>query len=170
MLHESFYMYNWLETTHVLTLILSLGLLFIIDLRILGIVLTDIPASKIANRLRLPMLIGFSVMMVTGALLVYAIPIRSSQSIWLRLKIILLVAAAVNAYLFHRNMTQSVSGWDNQPTAPLGLRLGAIVSLGCWLMVAVFGRFIAYDWYDCARQPSVLVSMFAGCIDEQVQF
>ena len=30
-LHESFYMYNWIETTHVLTLMLSLGMLFIID-------------------------------------------------------------------------------------------------------------------------------------------
>ena len=27
-LHESFYLYNWIETTHVLSLMISLGLLF----------------------------------------------------------------------------------------------------------------------------------------------
>ena len=31
-LHESFYMYNWIETTHVLTLMVSLGMLFVIGL------------------------------------------------------------------------------------------------------------------------------------------
>ena len=33
MLHESYYMYNWVESTHVLTLMVSLGILFLIDLR-----------------------------------------------------------------------------------------------------------------------------------------
>jgi len=28
MLHESYYMYNWVESTHVLTLMVSLGMLF----------------------------------------------------------------------------------------------------------------------------------------------
>lgn len=170
MLHESFYVYNWVETTHVLSLMLSLGLLFIIDLRMLGLALIDIPASKIANKLTLPMLIGFSLMVITGVLLVYAIPVRSSQSVWLRLKIILLVIAAINAYLFHQKMTQSVGSWDIKPRAPVGLRIGAAVSICCWILVAIFGRFIAYDWYDCARQPSELVAVFAGCIDGQVQF
>ena len=31
MLHESYYMYNWVESTHVLTLMVSLGMLFLID-------------------------------------------------------------------------------------------------------------------------------------------
>ena len=58
-LHESFYMYNWIESTHVLALMISLGMLFLIDLRMLGLALPDIPASTLAQRLSLPMLAGF---------------------------------------------------------------------------------------------------------------
>ena len=109
MLHESYYMYNWVESTHVLTLMVSLGMLFLIDLRMLGYAFPDVPASKIAERLNVPMLIGFTVMFVTGILLFYAVPVRSSQSVWFRIKMVLLVACAVNAFLFHKRMNESVS-------------------------------------------------------------
>ena len=94
MLHESYYMYNWVESTHVLTLMVSLGMLFLIDLRMLGLALPDVPASRIAERLNLPMLVGFAVMFITGILLFYAVPVRTSQSIWFRLKMVLLVVCA----------------------------------------------------------------------------
>ena len=57
LLHESYYMYNWTESTHVLTLMLSLGMLFLIDLRMMGYALTDVPASTIAHRLNIPMMV-----------------------------------------------------------------------------------------------------------------
>ena len=60
-LHESFYMYNWIESTHVLALMISLGILFLIDLRMLGFALPGVPASTIARRLNLPMIFGFTV-------------------------------------------------------------------------------------------------------------
>ena len=78
LLHESYYMYNWVETTHVLSLTLSLGMLFVIDLRMLGITLPQVPATTIAKRLQLPMFIGFGLMVLTGLLLFYAIPVRSA--------------------------------------------------------------------------------------------
>ena len=103
-LHESYYMYNWVESTHVLTLILCLGMLFVIDLRMLGYAFRDVSASSIANRLNIPMLLGFIIMFITGILLFYAVPIRTSQSIWFRFKMVLLVAAAINAFIFHKQI------------------------------------------------------------------
>ena len=44
-------MYAWIESTHVLTLILFLGMLFIIDLRMLGVAFADVPASTRMCRL-----------------------------------------------------------------------------------------------------------------------
>ena len=35
-IHESIYLYAWIETTHVLTLMVFLGMLFVIDLRMLS--------------------------------------------------------------------------------------------------------------------------------------
>ena len=56
-------------------------MLFIIDLRILGFAFAQVPAARIAERLKFDD--GFAVMVTTGLLLFFAIPVRSIQSIWL---------------------------------------------------------------------------------------
>jgi uncharacterized membrane protein SirB2 len=170
LLHESYYMYNWVESTHVLTLMVSLGMLFLIDLRMLGYALPDVPASKIAERLNIPMLIGFTVMFITGILLFYAVPVRSSQSLWFRIKMVLLVACAINAYLFHKRMNESVASWDNEPRAPSRIRQGAIMSLVFWSIVVICGRFIAYDWFDCGPNSSGFIATISGCVPGQTRF
>jgi hypothetical protein len=170
LLHESFYMYNWVETTHVLSLILSLGMLFFIDLRMLGIALPRVPATTIAKRLKLPMLIGFGLMIITGLLLFYAIPVRTTQSVWFRIKLLLLICAAINALVFHYRMKKSVTSWDTEKIAPKNIRSCALFSLLFWTLIVICGRFIAYDWYDCARGQHGIISVFAGCIDGQTQF
>ncbi len=170
LLHESYYMYNWVESTHVLFLMVSLGMLFLIDLRMLGLALPDVPASRIASRLTWPMAIGFSVMFITGILLFYAVPVRSTQSVWFRVKMLLLVAAAINAWLFHKRMNESVADWDNDRKAPSHIRRGAILSLAFWAIIVMCGRFIAYDWFDCIRGQSPFVEFVAGCVDGQSRF
>jgi hypothetical protein len=167
-LHESYYMYNWVESTHVLALMLSVGILFLIDLRILGLALPGVPATRVAERLFWPMVLGFALMVITGLLLYYAIPVRTSQSLWFRFKLLLLAAAALNAFLFHRHLARAGAGDGGH--APAALRLGAGVSLGLWLLVVVCGRLIAYDWFDCAREPAPWVATLAGCVPGQTQF
>ena len=170
LLHESYYMYNWVESTHVLTLMVSLGMLFLIDLRMLGYAFPDVPASKIADRLFVPMIIGFVIMFITGILLFYAVPVRSAQSLWFRIKMVLLIACAVNAFVLHRRMSKSVSSWDQDSRAPSRIRVGAWLSLGFWSVVVICGRFIAYDWLDCIRDQPALIDFMAGCIDGQTRY
>ena len=122
-LHESLYVYAWVETTHVLALMLFLGMLIAIDLRMLGVGFTNIPASTMAARLDKPMMIGFAVMLVTGFILFYAIPVRTTQSVWFRIKVVLLIAAGVNAWLFRGKMRASVGDWDTSPRPPKRIRV-----------------------------------------------
>jgi hypothetical protein len=163
-LHESFYMYGWIESLHVITLTVSLGMLIVIDLRMLGLWLKDVPASKIAERLDRPMLIGFSIMVVTGVLLYVGIPIRTTQSLWFRIKVILLVAAFINAWLFRKHMQASVGTWDAAPVPPRRTRIAAALSLTLWASVVTCGRFIAYDWYDCGQDNPAFIDWAAGCV------
>ena len=128
-IHESFYLYAWIESTHVLAIMVFLGMLFIIDLRILGLAFAQVPAARIAERLDKPMMIGFAVMVITGLLLFFAIPVRSTQSIWFRIKVVLLIAAGINAFLF-RNKMKEVSQDGREEVEPSKrLRLGAGTSL-----------------------------------------
>jgi len=159
-------MYNWVESTHVLTLMLFLGMLIIIDLRMLGWIFPDVPASTIAARLDKPMLIGMGIMFITGFALYYAIPVRTTQSLWFRIKVVLLIAASINALLFRARMRDSVSSWDTDKKPPNNIRYAAATSLTLWAGVVITGRTIAYDWFDCHKEMSGFMYWAAGCVDE----
>ena len=165
-IHESIYLYAWIETTHVITLMVFLGMLFVIDLRMLGAIFPKVPASIIAQRLDKPMMIGFAMMLITGFLLYYAIPVRTTQSLWFRIKVVLLIVAGINAFLFRAKMQASSSSWDLDPIPPKRIRVGAMLSLVLWAGVVITGRTIAYDWFDCHKQLPYSMYWAAGCVDE----
>ena len=162
-LHESLYLHAWVESTHVLALTLFLGMLLIIDLRMLGLAFADVPAPLIAERLDKPMLVGLAVMVATGLMLYFATPVRSTQSIWFRIKVALLIAAGVNALLFRARMKALQT---EAPRVPKRLRVSAGLSLVLWSGVVVSGRAIAYDWFDCHKQLPRLMHWAAGCLEE----
>jgi multisubunit Na+/H+ antiporter MnhF subunit len=143
---------------------ICIGMLAFIDLRMLGYAMPTVSASTIADRLNTPMMIGFAIMFSTGLLLYYAKPIYTNQSIWFRIKMILLVVAFFNAIRFHRHMKASVSTWGHEPRAPLNLRISAMLSLGLWAGVIITGRLIAYDWFHCYRELPAWLGAAAGCV------
>jgi len=165
-LHESFYMFNWMESTHVLFLMISLGMLVMLDLRMLGWAFGSVPASKFSARMTVPMAIGFAIMVITGVILFTGIPIRYTHSVFFRFKLVLLFAAAINAFLFHREMNKSVTTWDTDKVPPKRIRVGAGVSLTLWLLIVFCGRFIAYDFFNCGTFDNPFFLWVSGCAIE----
>jgi hypothetical protein len=166
-LHESQYMYSLVESTHVLTLCLFLGTLVMMDLRMLGLTLRRVPVGEVAARVLPWTMAGFVVMVITGTLLFYAIPVRSYQSIFFRIKVVLLILAGLNAWHYHRKAHRTVDQWGVAAVTPKSVRVSAIVSLTAWTCVIFAGRFIAYNWFDCDRQPQPpFVNWAAGCVVE----
>ena len=164
-LHESLYVYPLVESTHVLTLGLFVGLTIILDLRLLGLVFRRVPVSDVTGRLLPWTKLGFAVMVVTGVLLFYAIPVRTYQSIFFRLKVAMLLLAGLNVWLFHSRIERRVADWDLAQVTPLAARVAAVVSLVLWASIVVAGRMIAYNWFDCDLQPqSDFVNWAAGCL------
>src|SRR5436853_879795 len=85
-LHESQYAYSIIESVHVWAMALFFGLVAMFDLRLLGFTMRSVPVSQVVGRL-LPWTIGgFIVMVITGSLLFYAIPLRSYQNLFFRFK------------------------------------------------------------------------------------
>ena len=104
-------------------------------------------------------------MLLTGFLLFYAIPVRSYQNIFFRFKVILILVAGLNAFLFHRQMKLEGMNWDEGKSIPKSVHLKAVASLVLWSGVIISGRMIAYNWFDCDRQPQPeWVNWAAGCI------
>ena len=164
-LHESLLVYPLLESTHVLTLCVFLGMAVMLDLRLVGLTLVRVPMSEVQKRLGPWMLAGFVVMVSTGMLLFYAIPVRSYQSIFFRIKVVALVLAGLNAWVFHTTIDRHVAEWDLAPVPPPAARRAGAASLVLWAIIVVAGRMIAYNWFDCDKQPqATVVNVFAGCV------
>ena len=163
-LHESLYLYPLVETTHVLSLLLFVGTVSFVDLRLLGWVFRDVAVSEVTARLLPWTVIGFAVAALTGSLLFYAIPVRTYQSLFFRIKVVMLLAAGVNAALFQRATRRGGLAWDRDPMPPARARVAGAVSLVAWATVIVMGRMIAYNWFDCDRPQPAFVTWAAGCV------
>lgn len=163
-LHESQYLYPLVESTHVLTLCLFVGTAAVVDLRLLGLTLRRVPVSQVLRRLLPWTAAGFAIMVITGALLFYAIPVRTYHSVFFRIKVVMLVLAGLNVWVFHRHVQQTMGEWDTAPVTPRGARAAAAISLVLWAGIIVAGRMTAYNWFDCDIQPqSAFINWAAGC-------
>jgi hypothetical protein len=164
-LHESFYMYPWIESSHVLLIALFVGTLMIVDLRLLGVVFRDTAVSEVTSKLLPWTIAGFILSVITGILLFYAIPVRTYQSIFFRIKVIVLIIAGINAMWFHFRLERTRVEWDTDEVPPRRVRMVAIVSLSSWATIIVTGRLIAYNWFDCDRQPqSGFINWATSCV------
>lgn len=162
-LHESQYMYSFIETAHVMGITLFVGTIAMVDLRLLGLAFKDVSVSAMLKKM-LPWTVGgFALMVVTGLLLFYAIPVRTFHSLWFRIKVVLLLAGAINIWHFHHRVQQDVSKWDVGVQPPTSARISAAISLVVWCGVIVTGRMIAYNWFDCDKPQPGIVKAIASC-------
>ena len=165
MLLESYYMWPWVESTHVLSLALFVGTAFMMDLRLVGIAFRGVPASSFTERLLPWTRVGFAVMVVTGLLLFYSSPLRYYYNLFFRVKVVLLLLAGLNVWFFHSRIHRSIGSWDRDRHPPMAARVAGIVSLVVWTGVVFSGRLVAYNWFDCDIQPQPeWVNTLAGCV------
>ena len=169
-LRESLYLYPWIESAHVLFIAIFFGTLLFVDLRLSGYASKKLSISEM-NRKVLPLsIIGFILMTFTGFLLFYAIPIRNYQNLFFRIKMFLMILAGINALYFHWKMNQESKVWDSNSFIPFSMRCSAALSLGLWSLVIISGRMIAYNWFDCDKQPQSEIINFLTSCEVQTEF
>ena len=162
-LHESLHLYTYVEAAHVLGITLFAGTIAMVDLRLLGVSFKAVPVSQMNARILPWTVAGFVLMIATGVVLFYAIPVRTFHSPWFRLKMILMVVAAVNIAWFTFHVEKSRGQWDTAARPPAAARTAAVISLVMWIGVIVTGRMIAYNWLDCDKPQPAWVQAFASC-------
>jgi predicted RND superfamily exporter protein len=119
-----------------------------LDLRLVGIAMQKVPVSEIYGRLLPWTIAGFAVMVISGALLFYGIPVRTYQNIFFRVKVVLLLIAGLNALVFHSTVYRRIAEWDREPVPPRRARISGALSLLFWTCIVIAGRMIAYNWFD----------------------
>jgi hypothetical protein len=137
------WMYPLLIVTHVLALMMASGSILFWDLRLLGLGLKRTPVSVVARLLPWTWG-GFTVMFVTGFLLICSEATRLYSNTAFRVKVVCLILAGLNVLLFHTTVFRKVSDWDRAPVTPARARMAGAVSIILWLSILASGRMIGY--------------------------
>jgi hypothetical protein len=142
-LRSSAWGYPAVETLHITGLAVLFGAAVAFDLRLLGVA-SLLPVDGVA-RFLLPLArVGFGLAVVSG-LTLFMMQARTLAVMPLFFVKMATVAIAVaNTMIFHRGIFTSVSRWGHASRPPRRARIAAVVSLVCWTLVLVCGRFLAY--------------------------
>ena len=134
-----------IEGTHILALSLSVGLILMLDLRLLRVSFQSVPVLRIMNSVMPWALPGFTVMFLTGALLFVAQAEKAWLNSFFQAKLILLFLLGLNALFFQKKFYPFLSQWETSGEVPFGARVVAILSLVMWGTVIACGRLMAYE-------------------------
>jgi len=138
-LRNSTYVYPLVNAFHVIGIALLFGAIVPLDLRLAGWRRGAGPVDPLA-RLLLPVAIfGLALAIATG-LLLFATDARAYAESWLfRAKLVLIVAALLNALALRR------IDWRSGDAARPRIARAGVASVLLWLGVIVVGRLIGYD-------------------------
>lgn len=143
---------NWggpiIQTAHVASTVAFVGLVIMMDLRLVGLAFTHAPPAQIQRRLFPWQMAGFVPSMASGLLLCCVDPVRYYGNVMFWVKLALLALAGLNALAFHLTTYRTAGRWDEDPKGTATARLTGAVSLLFWSAVIVSGRLIAYNWFN----------------------
>ena len=144
-IRQSDLMFPIIEGSHILALSLSVGLVLMLDLRLLQWAFREQKVTTIMNQVMPIALPGFGIMFATGALLFFAQAEKVYSNTYFRIKILLLILLGINALVYQLRFYPAMAEWDMSGTIPAGARTIAALSLVFWMSVIACGRLMAYE-------------------------
>jgi len=139
-MHKSTWAFAVVEMIHLIGLALLGGVVLIVNLRLLGVILRQRPADRIARDLSPLLVASMAVLTVTGILMVSEEAMKCYYNTAFRLKMLLLVPALLLSFGIHRRLAAA----GKQPDSDRVTKLAAGASLALWFGVGVAGRAIGY--------------------------
>ena len=135
--------YPIVEIAHIIGFVVLVGAAFMFDLRLLG-VSRSLPATDLARHLLPLSRASLLVVVPTGFLMFMTNATKLIANPVFRLKLILIVLAGLNAFVFRRWISNSIESWKVDQASPFAAKLSAAFSLLSWSAVISCGRLIAF--------------------------
>jgi len=143
-IRENDVLFPWIESVHVVALVIVVGVISLVDLRLIGFRSHHRSVRRLTREL-LPLAWGaFLIAVTTGSLLFASDAVAYSGKLPFLIKMALLLAAGANMAFFHLVTYRRVDSWDETLDTPLGARVAGAVSLCLWVAIVVFGRWIGF--------------------------
>jgi uncharacterized membrane protein len=137
-LNSSEWVFPIFECFHITALAWSIGMIALVDLRLLGVGIQHSTSSELARATELWTLIGLSTVLMSGPVLFLSDPRMYLYNSSFRFKMYALAIALIFNFTIHRKVALS----DGSPR--LFRVLTAVVSLALWASVVFGGLFIAF--------------------------
>jgi hypothetical protein len=141
------WLYPSIETVHIVGIGLLFGSIAVLDLRLLGLS-RSIPVRTLARHVLPWTAASFLLIVPSGLLMFTAHASEFIESPVFVLKICLIMAAGLNAALFHTMVFRTADVWDAEDMRklppPPSARISAALSLLIWISVIACGRLLAY--------------------------
>jgi hypothetical protein len=129
---------------HLLGLVLFVGMRLPLDLRLTGLAFSGVPVSQLASRTAPWALVGAIVTIVSGMALYSADTARIASNPAFQIKVVMLVAALLNAWVFHAVLRRRIAEWEQTAAPPVVVRASGYVSLLLWSAVLVAGKLTPF--------------------------
>jgi len=133
-----------IEMAHLFGIVTLLGTMLAFDLRLVNAWLRRWPVSLLMKRLLPWTWTAFGVMVLTGTGLFISDPLRFYYNPSFRIKLVLIVLAGVNAFVFQVGAFRTLSKWDLSVDTPRGAKVAGVLSIVLWFGVVAAGRWIAF--------------------------
>ena len=141
------WLYPSVETVHIVGIGLLFGSIAVLDLRLLGLSRT-ISVRTLARHVLPWTAASFLLIIPSGLLMFTAHASEFIDSPVFVIKMCLIMAAGLNAALFHTMVFRTADVWDAEDmrklAPPPSARVSAALSLLIWISVIACGRLLAY--------------------------
>jgi len=142
-MRQSLWLYPIVEIVHLAGIGLLFGSIAILDLRLLGLS-RGVPVRRLAAHVLPWTAASFLLIVPSGLAMFVAHAGDFIASPVFALKMGLILAAGVNAAVFHAGAMRTASDWDVNRAPPRAARVAAALSLLAWVSVIACGRLLAY--------------------------
>ena len=144
LIRDTKWLFPAIEMVHLFGIVTLLGTTLALDLRLMDLWLRPRPVSLLMRRLLPWSWAAFVVMVCTGSGLFVSDPARFFYNTSFRIKMVLIVLAGLNAFLFQVTSFRSLEKWDLNASPPRGAKIAGFFSLVLWFSVVAAGRWIAF--------------------------
>src|SRR5258705_6830863 len=143
-IHQTKWVFTTIEVIHVMAISLVLGTIAMVDLRLLGLASTRRSFTELARPVLKWTWEAFVLAAITGSLLLISQAVSYFETTTFKIKLFIMFVAAVNMLIFEFVTVRGVLEWDKNPKPPAAARLAGGISLACWILVFVFGRWTGF--------------------------
>jgi Family of unknown function (DUF6644) len=145
---ENEILFPWIESVHVLAIVLVVGTISIVDLRLLDIASRDLAVRRVMGDV-IPYTWGaFAIAALTGSLLFSSDAVHYAHNRLFQGKLVLLVLAGLNMAVFHLIGVRDIERWDaGTGYTPIVAKAAGAISLALWIGVVALGRGIGFTMH-----------------------